>query len=207
MSHGQSKHLIRFFVDQWFSPWESGMCLFPMWGQYLAYKVGTPECLSRWLSLRNLQSEDFTERNGTSAELQGGMSWAKSCRRPSKPRRQNWAYRLPTLCQRLCRGMEILSVILEGNYFDLYFIEGKAAIQRIMLESYSKRLMHSLKESLRAGLAGVRILFLERQTRKAGLFKALFSDTCLWKRTIFVSLCLKWQFYNLVEAMARNFWS
>ena len=75
--------------------------------------------------------------------------------------------------------MEILSVILEGNYFDLYFIEGKSAMQRIMLESYSKRLMHSLKESLCTGLAGVRILFLERQTRKAGLFKALFSDTCL----------------------------
>lgn len=76
-------------------------------------------------------------------------------------------------------GMEILSVTLEGNYFDLCFIEGKSAMQRIMLESYSKRLMHSLKESLRAGSAGVRILFLERQTRKAGLFKALFSDTCL----------------------------
>lgn len=76
-------------------------------------------------------------------------------------------------------GMEILSVILEGNYFDLYFIEGKSAMQRIMLKSYSKRLMHSLKESLRAGSAGVRILFLVRQTRKAGLFKALFSDTCL----------------------------
>lgn len=168
--------------------------------------MGTPECLSRWLSLWNLQCEDFTERNGTSSDLHGGMSWAKSCRRPSKPKRQNWAYCLPTLFQGLCRGIDILSVILEGNYFDLYFIEGKSSMQRIMLKSYSKRLRHSLMESLHTGSAGVRILFLERQTRKAGLFKALFSDTCPWKKTIFVSLCLRWQFYNLVEAIARYFW-
>lgn len=75
-----------------------------------------------------------------------------------------------------------------------------------MLKACSESLMHSLM--VFAYSVGWYKNTLSRKTsKKAVLFKALSSDTCLWKRTILISLYLKWQFYNLVGGMGKPFWS
>lgn len=100
-------------------------------------------------------------------------------------------YHLPTWCQVLSRRIGILLVMPESNYFDLYFVEGKSDIAENNAQSLLRETHAFIDGGFARSVGWYKNTLSRKKQERLVCLRLLLSDTCLWKRTSFVSLYLK----------------